>query len=171
VSDDDDLFAALQGTRLVNLVSEAELEQRAEGVARRIRREARRERMAGLRRWWVAVVAGTGLAVAGVGAVGANLLHREPDQQDLVWCYRWVPEDLTDEAARFGVLLIDEDTTTARWALDACYSNGDGTTGTIPDPVSQCVLADGNVAVIPIRKCSDLGLPESDVKQAVPTDQ
>ena len=163
---DDELFAPLRDVRFVQLVSDRELEQRAGHVTRRIRRESRRAWVSGLHRWWVALIAGCALVVAGVGAAGAGLLHRQPEHQDVVWCYHWVPDDLTDENARSRVAYLSEDLTTAQLAIDLCYSNGDGTMRPVPDPLSQCVLDDGNVAVIPIARCSDVGLPESDLKPA-----
>ena len=105
-------------------------------------------------------------AAAGRGRGGhRGLLHREPAQQDLVWCYTRVPEDLTDDTARFGVLWVEPGgPSTAQQAIDLCYSNGDGTMKPIPDPVSQCVLPDGALAVLPIAKCTDIGLPESSLE-------
>lgn len=163
---DDELFGALTSATFVPLVDDAELDRRARHTARRIRRESRRELAGSIRRWWVALVTGVVLLVAGVGAATGGLLRREPVQQDLVWCYRWVPDDLTDETARFGVLWVEPDgPRTARLALDLCYSNGDGTTAPIPDPVSICVLTNGDTAVLPIGKCADIGLPESSLEQ------
>ena len=166
MTDEEKLFAALREARFVPLVSDQELERRSRQVARRIRKESRREWFSGIHRWWLAVIAGCVLVVAGVGAAGAGLLHRMPEQQDVVWCYRWVPKDLTDEKARSRVALLSSELTTAQVALDLCYSNGDGTMRPIPDVVSQCVLDDGNVAVIPLARCSDIGLPASDLKPA-----
>lgn len=162
---DDDLFAALQSAEFAELVDARELARRARTTRRRIRRQYRRELWQERRRWWLALIAGMAVLIAGVGAASAGLLHREPEHQDLVWCYRYVPDDLTDYNARTAVLFIDADQTTAQNALDLCYGNPDGTMGAIPDPVSQCVLPDGNVAVIPITRCAELGLPESDVRQ------
>ena len=163
---DDELFDALTNATVVTLVDERELDRRARRTARRIAREARREQVAGIRRWWLALIAGIAVLLAGVGAATGGLLHREPAQQDLVWCYTRVPTDLTDDTARFGVLWVEPvGPSTAQQAIDLCYSNGDGTMKPIPDPVSQCVLPDGNVAVIPITRCAELGLPESDVRQ------
>jgi cytochrome c-type biogenesis protein CcmH/NrfG len=65
---DDELFHALARATLVTLVDERELDRRARHTARRIRREARREQVAGARRWWVALIAGIALLLAGVGA-------------------------------------------------------------------------------------------------------
>lgn len=162
---DDELFNALTGATMVTLVGERELDRRARHTARRIAREARREQVAGIRRWWVALVAGIAVLLAGVGAATGGLLHREPAQQDLVWCYTRVPTDLTDERARFGVLWVEPGgPSTAQQAVDLCYSNGDGTMKPIPDPVSQCVLPDGALAVLPIAKCTDIGLPESSLE-------
>ena len=163
MTDEEDVFMALREVRFVQLVSDEELRQRSRQVAHRILREVRRERISGIRHWWVALFAGCALLLAGVGAAGAGLLHRMPEQQDVIWCYHWVPDDLTDENARSRVAYLSEDLTTAQIALDLCYSNGDGTMRAIPDPVSQCVLDDGNVAVIPIARCSDIGLPTSDL--------
>lgn len=158
-------FDALTGATLVAFVDERELDQRARQTARRIRREARREQIAGARRWWLALIAGIAVLLAGVGAATGGLLHREPAQQDLVWCYTRVPTDLTDERARFGVLWVEPGgPSTAQQAVDLCYSNGDGTMKPIPDPVSQCVLPDGALAVLPIATCTDLGLPESSLE-------
>lgn len=162
---EDDLFAALQSAQFPELVDDRELSRRARSTRRRIRRLHRREVWTERRRWWLALIGGMAVLIAGVGAASAGLLHREPDYQDLVWCYQYVPDDLTDPHARSGVLFIDAEQTTARNALDLCFGNPDGTMGAIPDPVSQCVLPDGNVGVIPIRRCADLGLPESDVRQ------
>ena len=77
---DDELFDALTGATMVTLVDERELDRRARHTARRIRREARREQVAGIHRWWVALVAGIALLLAGVGAATGGLLHREPAQ-------------------------------------------------------------------------------------------
>ena len=162
---DDELFDALTRATMTTLVDERELDQRARQTARRIRREARREQIAGARRWWLALIAGIAVLLAGVGAATGGLLHREPAQQDLVWCYTRVPTDLTDDTARFGVLWVEPGgPSTAQQAVDLCYSNGDGTMKPIPDPVSQCVLPDGALAVLPIAKCTDLGLPESSLE-------
>ena len=76
-----------------------------------------------------------------------------------------MPTDLTDDTARFGVLWVEPGgPSTAQQAIDLCYSNGDGTMKPIPDPVSQCVLPDGALAVLPIAKCTDIGLPESSLE-------
>ena len=167
---DDELFGALASATFVPLVDDAELDRRARHTARRIRRESRRELAGSIRRWWVALVTGVVLLVAGVGAATGGLLRREPVQQDLVWCYTRVPDDLTDDTARAGHLfLASDEPRSAQRALDLCYSNADSTRDTvpipIPDPVSICVLTNGDTAVLPIGKCADIGLPESSLEQ------
>ena len=64
---DDELFDALTGATMVTLVDERELDRRARHTARRIRREARREQVAGARRWWVALIAGIALLIIVTG--------------------------------------------------------------------------------------------------------
>lgn len=164
MSHEDDLFAALAGATFVELVSDEERDRRARQVRRRIRWAARRERVAAIRRWWLALFAGVVLVIAGVGAAGAGLLHRQPDWQQLVWCYTRVPENINDDTARFALTYIGEGPTSAQQALDLCYSNPDGTMQPIPDQVSQCIVSDGYLAVIPVGKCADIGLPESEVQ-------
>lgn len=162
---EDELFAALQLAHFTEIVDDRELAHRSRTTAHRIRQHNRRDRWQERRHRWLALIGGVAVLFGGVGAASAGLLHREPDHQDMVWCYRYLPADLTDDNARFGVLFLDSEQTTAQNALDLCYGNADGSMGAIPDPVSQCVLPDGNVGVIPIARCVDLGLPESDVRQ------
>jgi hypothetical protein len=165
VNPEDELFDALRSAHFTEIVEDRELARRSRTTARRIRQLERRDRWRERRRWWLALVAGCAVVFAGVGVADGGLLHDEPVQQEVVWCYRYVPEDLTDDSARFGLALLGSEETTAQNALDLCYSNGDGTMAQIPDPVSQCILHDGSVAVIPIARCVDLGLPESEVRQ------
>lgn len=166
---EDELFTALKSMHFTEIVDDRELARRSRTTAHRIRQQNRRDRWQERRRLWLALIGGCVVLVGGVGAASAGLLHRQPEHQDLVWCYQYVPQDLTDDNARTGVLFLDSEQTTAQNALDLCYGNPDGTMGQIPDPVSQCVLPDGNVAVFPIARCVDIGLPESDVQQHPPT--
>ncbi len=162
---DDELFAALQSADFTEIVDDRELARRSHTNSRRIGQLNRRDRWQERRQGWLALIGGFVVLFGGAGAASAGLLHGQPDQQDLVWCYRYVPQDLTDDAARSGVLFIDSGQTTARKAVDLCYGNTDGTIAAIPNPVSQCVLPDGDVGVLPIAHCADVGLPESDVRQ------
>ena len=75
---DDELFDALTGATMVTLVDERELDRRARHTARRIAREARREQVAGARRWWVALIAGIALLLAGVGAATGGCCTASP---------------------------------------------------------------------------------------------